>query len=154
MKSQVIFKNHSNCSPPGQEHGTDNSQYYLKAIFINSQSKICFTLVSFRLLFAAGFVGLALTLTRRRWSIGSLTVVASNRNLPIRWTSSKNNQYCGYITLLWYLMNNCIGGLSLRFSANSFCVFWKITFCDVTAFCPFLTKVNRWFFRCASWGEL
>ena len=46
-------------------------KYLFEAIFINSQSKFLFYLVSFRLLFAAGFVRLALT--HRRW-VGSLTV--------------------------------------------------------------------------------
>ena len=41
-------------------------EFLFEAIFINKKKKKKFYLVSFRLLFAAGFVGLALT--RRRWS--------------------------------------------------------------------------------------
>ena len=53
-------------------HRQKYCNFYLKRFSSIHTSKKLFYLVSFRLLFAAGFVGLALT--RRRWSIGSLTV--------------------------------------------------------------------------------
>ena len=50
-----------------------------------------------------------------------------------------NSQYGGYISRLWNWMNSYwmfwIDGLSRRFSASSFCDFWK-----VTCFSPFWQK--------------
>ena len=49
-----------------------------------------------------------------------------------------NSQYGDYITRLWNCMNSScmfsIDSLSLRFSGSSFCDFWKVTFCDFSAF--------------------
>ena len=48
-------------------------------------------------------------------------------------------QYGGYIIRLEIEWMFWIGGLSWRFSASSFCDFWKVTFSDFIAF-PFWQK--------------
>ena len=61
------------------------------------------------------------------------------------------SKYGGYITCHWNWMNSYwmfwIGGLSWRFSASSFCDFWKLTFCDLIAFFSFFGKIKPLIFQ-------
>ena len=83
--------------------------------------------------------------------------ITETARLPGTELGTNSSQYGGYI-LVWNRMNSYwkfwIGGLSWRFSASSFSDFWKIAFCNFTAFFSFLTKGTLWSFRCAPWGEL
>ena len=80
-----------------------------------------------------------------RWNCKrSFSEITETARLPGTELGTHNSQYGSYITCLWNWMT-CywmfwIGGLSWRFSARSFCDFWKATCCDFIAFSPFWAK--------------
>ena len=66
--------------------------------------------------------------------------ITETARLPCTELGTDNSQYGGYSYWMFW-----IGGLSWRFSASSFCDFWKMTFCNFTVFLSFLTKATLWF---------
>ena len=75
---------------------------------------------------------------------GNFSKITETARLPGTELGTDNSQYGGYITRLWNWKNSYwmfwIGGLSWRFSASSFCDFWKVTFCDFISFSPYWQK--------------
>ena len=74
-----------------------------------------------------------------RWNArGHFSKITETAHLSGMELSTDNSQYGSYITRLWKWMNSYwmfwIGGLSWRFSASSFCNFWKVTSCDFITF--------------------
>ena len=62
------------------------------------------------------------------------------RKKPVRWLHTPPLKLKEYL-IFWE------GGPLLRFLVRSFCDFWKITFCNFTAFFTFSTQANYFFFR-------
>ena len=63
--------------------------------------------------------------------------------------ANKCRYHWNRVNSYWMFWIGCLCGSR---SVNSFCDFWKNTFCDFTAFFSFLTQANLYIFRCSYWS--